>query len=141
MLPIIVAPEILVNPSSVTVFSGSTTELICRTKNADQAYWKLNETILARYNGPLPLLNDTKSLQEHFQGGISTVTLTIKARTEYHGLVIQCVAVVFGGGPEVESENATLMVQGTVELRLVGYVDNMYTDLIHPLPVQVCWIQ
>ena len=141
MLPIIVAPEILVNPSSVTVFSGSTTELICRTKNADQAYWKLNETVLTRYNGPLPLLNDTKGRQEHFQGRISTFTLTIRARPEYHGLVFQCVAGVSGGGSEVESENATLMVQGTVELRLVGHVANMYTDLIHPLPAQVCWIQ
>ena len=50
---------------------------------------------------------------------VTSYSQTIRARTEYHGLVFQCVAGVSGGGPEVESENATLMVQGTVELWLV----------------------
>ena len=98
--------------------------------------------ILNDYKSSVPPLIDIDTDQDSVaNGGGTNYMLTITARTEYHGLVFQCVAGVSGGGPEVESENATLMVQGTVELRLVGHVANMYTDLIHPLPVQVCWIQ
>ena len=137
----ILAPEVVIPPSSVSVFSGNTAEVTCQTRNADYVIWILNGTFLGRQDANNPLRNNVNVHQiGTFQSGINS-TLTIRARTEYHGLVIQCLTGVGGGGPEVESENATLMVQGTVELRLVGHVANMYTDLIHPLLVQVCWIQ
>ena len=137
-----VAPEVVFSPSSVTVFSGSTAEFTCHTKNEHYAYWILNGMILNDYNSTLPPRIDVDTGQESVANDCGTnYMLTITARTEYHGIVFQCVAGVGGGGPGVESKNATLMVQGTVELRLVGHVANMYTDLIHPLPVQVCWIQ
>ena len=75
--------------------------------------------ILTNYNVNLPPLIDVDTYLERVGSGVTSYILTITARTEYHGLVFQCVAGVGGGGPEVESENATLMVQGTVELRLV----------------------
>ena len=75
--------------------------------------------ILNDYIDTLPPHMDVDTDRESVGNGVTSYKLTIRARTEYHGLVFQCVAGVSGGGPEVESENATLMVQGTVELRLV----------------------
>ena len=71
------------------------------------------------YNVNFPPRMDVDTDQESVGIGVTSYLLTITARTEYHGLVFQCVAGVSGGGPEVESENAILIVQGTVELRLV----------------------
>ena len=70
--------------------------------------------ILQDYNYTLPPFIDVDTDQEGIGSGVNSYILTIRARTEYHGLVFQCVAGVSGGGPEVESEPATLMVQGTV---------------------------
>ena len=138
---IFLAPDIVAHPTNVTKFSGNTAEFTCHTRNEHYAYWILNGMALNDYNSTLPPRIDIDTDQESVaNGGGTNYMLTITARTEYHGLVFRCVAGV-RGGPEVESENATLMVQGTVELRLVGHVANMCTDLIHPLPVQVCWIQ
>ena len=124
----------------MTVFSGSTAEFTCHTKNAHYAVWRLNGTIVGNHVANNSLRNDVDVHQKGtIASGINN-TLTIRTNLNYHGLVVQCIAVVLGGS-EKESENATLMVQGTVELRLVRHVANMYTDLIHPLPIQVCWIQ
>ena len=116
---ITLAPEIVVSPSSVTVLNGSTAEFTCQTRNAHYAFWRLNGKILDDYNDTLPPLMDVDNYLKRDGSGITSHILTITARTEYHGLVFQCVAGMSGGGPEVESENATLMVQGTVELWLV----------------------
>ena len=74
--------------------------------------------ILNDYNANLPPRIDVDTDQEGVGSGVTSYKLTITARNEYHGLVFQCVSGVIGG-PVVESENATLMVQGTVELWLV----------------------
>ena len=74
--------------------------------------------ILNYYDATLPPRVDVDTDEESVGSGITSYKLTIRARTEYHGLVFQCVAGVVDGS-KVESENATLMVQGTVELRLV----------------------
>ena len=115
---ITLAPEIVVPPSSVTVFSGNTAEFTCQTRNADYTIWILNGIILTNYDATLSLRMDVDNDQESVESDITSYILTIRARTEYHGLVFQCVAGIIGG-PVVESENATLMVQGTVELWLV----------------------
>ena len=116
---ITLAPEFVVPPSSVTVFSGNTAVFTCQTRNDHYAFWRLNGMILNDYNVNLPPLMDVDTYQERVRKGVTSHILTITTRTEYHGLVFQCVVGVSGGGPEVESENATLMVQGTVELWLV----------------------
>ena len=139
---IFLVPDIVAHPTNVTKFSGNTAEFTCHTRNEHYAVWRLNGMALNEYNSTLLPRIDIDTDQESVANdGGTNYMLTITARTEYHGLVFQCVAGVSGGGPEVASKNATLMVQGTGELRLVGHIANMYTDLIHPLPVQVCWIQ
>ena len=136
---ITLAPEIIIPPSSETVYSGDTAEFTCHARNAHSIVWRLNGMIVSDYNAINPL-HKAVGVYSNGTSGINA-TLTIKARLESHGLVIHCEVVRFEGGTVADSENATLMVQGTAELRLVGRVANMYTDLIHPLPVQVCWIQ
>ena len=137
---ITLAPEIIIPPSSETVYSDNTKEFTCHTRNADYVQWKLNGTIAGANTSPVRS-NDVSVSSDGAIASGSITTLTIKARLEYHGLVIECVAVMVDVDIVMRmSKNATLMVQGTVELRLVGHVANMYTDLIHPLPVQVCWI-
>ena len=111
-------PEFVVPPSSVTEFSGNTAEFTCQTRNEHYAIWRLNGKFLKDYNENLPHRMDIEIDKNGVGNGVTSYILTIRARTEYHRL-FQCVAGVGGGGPEVESENATLMVQGTVELRLV----------------------
>ena len=124
---ITVALMIVDPPSSVTLFIGNTAEFTCYTRNAHFAYWRLNGTIVGNYDANNLLQDDVNVyLKGSISSGINT-TLTIRARIKYHGLVLQCVAGVSGGGPVVESENATLMVQGTVELNLVGHVANTHT--------------
>ena len=108
----LLVPEIVVPLSSVTVFSGNTAEFTCQTRNAHYAFWRLNGIALNDYNDTLFIDVDTDL--ERVGSGVTSHKLTIRARTEYHGLVFQCVAGVGGGGPKTESENATLMVQGTV---------------------------
>ena len=115
---ITLAPEIAVSLSSVTVFSGNSAKFTCQTRNALYVYWRLNGIGLIYYNDTLPPHMDVDTDQESIGNGVNSYILTITARTEYHGLVFQCVAGV-EDGPRVESENATLMVQGTVELWLV----------------------
>ena len=115
----LLAPEIVIPPSSVTVFSNSTAEFTCHTRNAHLAYWRLNNTLVADYDTTNLLHNDVViDTKWTIASGVIT-TLTIRARLKYHGLVVQCVAVVFGGAV-VESENATLMVQGTIIIAADG---------------------
>ena len=115
---ITVVPEIVIPPSSVTVFSGNRAEFTCQIRNEHITIWRLNGMIVDSYNGTLPSRIDVYTGQETIGSGITSYKLTITARTEYHGLEFQCVALVVGG-PALESENATLMVQGTVKLWLV----------------------
>ena len=118
---ITLVPEIVVAPSSVTVFSGNTAEFTCHTRNVHYATWTVNGKIVGEHEETNLRHNDVAFyMNGTIESGVNT-TLTIKTRTKYHGLVIQCVAELLSA--VVESENVTLMVQGTVEL--VGHVDNM----------------
>ena len=47
--------------------------------------------------------------------GTTVETLTIPARAQYNGTRVQCLSVIIGG-PFVESDNATLTIQGICSL-------------------------
>ena len=120
------APEVVTPPSSVTIFSGNTAEFTCHVRNAHYATWRLNGTIVGEHNTTNDLRYDANAHQKGtIVSGVSTI-LTIKAKPKYTGLVIQCVTGDRQGTTEVTSDNATLMVQGIVWLRLVGCAVNMY---------------
>ena len=58
----------------------------------------------------MPILSDLV-LSESTSEGVVLQTLTIPARAQYNGTRVQCLSVIFGG-PLVESDNATLTIQG-----------------------------
>ena len=110
------SPEIVTSPESVVVFTDSAAEFTCETRNAPAFSWWVNGAFLHQLDPSLRA--DLDTVQEIFQD-IVKYTLTITARAEYNGTVVQC--VVFGFGGEFrESGNATLTIQGIAEANTHG---------------------
>ena len=101
------SPEIVTHPESVTVFTDSEAEFTCETRNALLA-WRVNGTFFSQLD---PSLRADLDTAQETVGDIELYTLTIPARAEYNGTVVQCLASV-PGGDIIESGNATLMIQG-----------------------------
>ena len=95
-------------PESVVVFTDSEAEFTCRSRNAPSFSWRVNGTFLNQLD---PSIHADLDTDQDTVGDIELYTLTITARAEYNGTVVQCVAAVFGGDFR-ESGNATLMIQG-----------------------------
>ena len=90
------------------MFTDSETQFTCEARNAPSFAWRVNGTFLNLLNDSLHADLDTDDKRI---GDIVQNTLTILARAEYNGTVVQCVAGVVGGG-STESRNVTLMIQG-----------------------------
>jgi len=105
------SPEIVTSPESVVVFTGSEAEFTCGIRNAAIITWRVNGTFLSQLD---PSLRADLDSDHETVGDIDLLTLTILARAEYNGTVVQCVASV-PGGEFRESGNATLMIQGIDE--------------------------
>ena len=95
-------------PESVVVFTDSEAEFMCETRNAPSFAWRVNGTFLSQLD---PSLRADLDTDQETVGDIELYTLTIPARAEYNGTVVQCVASV-PGGEFRQSGNATLMIQG-----------------------------
>lgn len=91
-------PEILNPPESMVVFAGSKADFTCQTRGADIISWRVNGT------SALDLLFPIHT-------GRQVSNITIPALTQYNNTVVNCVAGVPGIAP-IESENATLLIQG-----------------------------
>jgi len=98
-------------PESVVVFTESEAEFTCVTRNAPSFTWRVNGTFLRLLDDSLRADLDT---DQETLGDREQYTLTIPARAEYNGTVVQGVASV-PGGEFRESESATLMIQGIAE--------------------------
>ena len=70
--------------------------------------WKVNGTGFTDVSAEVQ--NDLRTSQESLADSEKRTTLTILARTAYNGTTVQCVTWL--GGDIVESENATLTIQG-----------------------------
>ena len=90
------------------MFTDSEAKFTCGTRDAPAFSWRVNGTFLSQLDPSLRA--DLVNVQQTV-GGIDRHTLTIPARAEYNGTVVQCVASVPGGDFN-ESEVATLMIQG-----------------------------
>ena len=102
------SPDIITPPESVVVFTHSEAEFTCETRNAPSFAWQVNGIFLRQLD---PSLHADLDTDDKRIGDIVQNTLTIPARAEYNGTVVQCVASVPGGDFR-ESGNATLMIQG-----------------------------
>ena len=113
-LPIILVVELRIPPSNVTAFLNSRAEFKCAAKNAKYVQWKLNGKLLVHYNAARTPRIDVNITESRNAYGIIIAKLTIKVKSNYHGLKLQCIARDLGGGFEVHSKSVTLTVQGTV---------------------------
>ena len=90
------------------MFMNHKAEFACETRNAPTFSWRLNGTFLGQLN---PMLRVDLDLYQETVGANEMYSLTIPARAEYNGTVVQCVVSVPGGAFR-ESENASLVIQG-----------------------------
>ena len=93
------------------MFTDSTAEFTCGSRNAPSFAWRVNGTFLSQLD---PSLRADLDTDQETVGDIDRHTVTITARAEYNGTVVQGVASV-PGGEFRESRNATLMNQGIAE--------------------------
>ena len=94
---------IVKGPQNVTAYQGQIAVFTCETVGGD---WKVNGTGFTGLSHEVQQdLRTSRESQER-------ATLTILARATYNGTTVQCVTGQFGGNV-VESENATLTIQGT----------------------------
>ena len=108
------SPEILHAPESTTVFLNQSAVFTCET-GGGTTLWRINGTQRETF---LPDIRIDLVVSEiTTPEGHSVQTLTIPARPQYNGTVVQCLSVIFGG-PFVESDNATLTIQGISSLHL-----------------------
>ncbi|CAI8005721.1 hypothetical protein GBAR_LOCUS4371, partial [Geodia barretti] len=103
-----VAQEILHAPESTTVFLNQSAVFTCETRGGITS-WSVNgtqrEILLPDIRSDLVVSESTTP------EGTAVHTLTISARAQYNGTRVQCLSGIFGG-PLVESDNATLTIQG-----------------------------
>ena len=71
--------------------------------------WRINGTRLQDL--PPEIRNDVMVSVTNTPEGSTVENLTIPARAEYNGTIVQCLVVTVGGSSD-ESENATLEIQG-----------------------------
>ncbi|CAI8045438.1 hypothetical protein GBAR_LOCUS25133 [Geodia barretti] len=101
------AQEILHAPESTTVFLNQSAVFTCEARGG-KTLWRINGT---QRELLLPVLFDLVVSEITTPEGVLVTNLTIPARAQYNGTIVQCLSGVFGG-PFVESDNATLAIQG-----------------------------
>ena len=105
---IFVLPEILRAPESVAVFPNQSAKFTCETRDG-ATLWRING--IQREILPLEIRNDLVVSKSFTAEGTTVENVTIRARVHYNGTTIQCLSVIIGVST-VESENATLTIQG-----------------------------
>ena len=94
----------------MTEFANKEAAFSCLASDANSFLWRVNETDIDML--PHQLRDDIiiEDIFSHFDFS----TLAIRARVVYNGTRVQC--VVTGGGGSVESDTATLTIQGMADL-------------------------
>ena len=100
--------EILIAPESRVFFMDQSAVFTCETVGGILA-WIVNGT--QREVHPAEIRRDLVVSEIITDDGTTLETLTIPARAEYNGTRVQCFVGIFGGST-VQSENATLRIQG-----------------------------
>ena len=93
------------------MFTENEAKFNCETRNVPAFSWRVNGLFLYQLEQLDPSLRADLDTDREAVEGIEQYTLTIPARAEYNGTVVQCVASV-PGGEFRESGNAPLLIQG-----------------------------
>ena len=97
------------SPSDLTVYINQTAKFTCVINGTlSHWYWRVNGTSFNRL--PSDVRTDMYPTQMTV-GDTEEHSLNIPGKPEYNGTRVQCVAHYEGG--DAESENATLMIQGS----------------------------
>ena len=86
----------------------------CVTRGSSSSHWRLNGT---DYNNLSSDVQDDLIISSSSSALSETLDLTITARAEYNGTIIQC-GVENNDGDSVVSNNATLYIQGILMLNI-----------------------
>ena len=100
--------EILIDPKSRVVFLDQSAAFTCETVGGTLV-WVVNET--QREVHPAEIRGDLIVTETITDDDTTLENLTIPARAEYNGTRVQCFVGIFGGST-VQSENATMRIQG-----------------------------
>ena len=102
------SPEILRCPESTTVFVNQPAVFTCETRGGI-TLWRVNGT---QREILLPdILRDLVISEGTTPEGVLVTKLTIPARAQYNGTIVQCLSVIIDVS-RAESDNATLTIQG-----------------------------
>ena len=112
---ILVAAEILHAPESTVVFLDQSAVFICETVGG-ALLWIVNGTQRELLSDDIH--RDLTVSESVIDGGRTVQELTIPAKAEYNGTRIQCVIFSLSGSDQ--SENATLLIQGTARSLVCG---------------------
>ena len=97
-------------PKSQQVSVGDSATFRCRHQSADTIRWRVDHTLITA--NPSPDITPT-TVRE---GGHVVHTLTIVARPEYNGTVVECVAMFDDHTPDEDTLPAVLHVLGMIDL-------------------------
>ena len=111
------------HPNDVTVFASKEAVFSCLASGADFFLWRVNETDINMLSGQL---RDDIFTKERFSH-IDVSTFAIKTRVAYNGTRVQC--VVTGGHGSLESDIATLTIQGCNVLLISEAYEKMLVDI------------
>ena len=89
----------LVSPAPLTVAVGTEAVFQCQHLNADFVTWRINGIAVRDFP-------DIVSI--HHVGGVSSLTIT--ARPEYNGAMVECVAVIVGNTLLEEVASASIRI-------------------------------
>ena len=104
-------PDVLHDPENTTAFLDQTAVFKCETTGGITS-WIINGTLIELL--PPEIHRDLPETGKNTPGGTRLENLTIPARAEYNGTRVQCVVFTADGLSAVESDNATLYIQGII---------------------------
>ena len=96
-------------PGNITAYQGQIAVFTCETVGGDFTAWKVNGTGFTGLSREVQ--EDLRTSQERLVDSERATLTILTARASYNGTTVQCVTGQYGGD-EVESENATLTIQG-----------------------------
>ena len=92
----------LVSPAPLTVVVGTKAVFECQHLNADFVTWRINGTAVRDFPDITKIRHNS-----------SISSLTITARPEYNGTMVECIAVIVGNTVLEEVASASMVIQGT----------------------------
>ena len=102
--------DIFQSPQNTTVFQDQMPAVFECEVNGEFAGWRVNAT---PFNSLSPeIRGDLDTDRELSDEGNELLTLTIPGRAEYNGTTVQCITGMIGVGDVIESDSATMKVQG-----------------------------